>query len=167
MIMSNDSFDATEVPEGLLITEKKKGALKMLLVFVGMSILMILLAILLALTVGNTTFVQIIAPVLFWGGILVGLVTVIGVIVKFSQNRDPKILFNKTTSTLYMRGKEIPFTDISRVVFQSQDMLGKTATFIFLMVNDKKKTLFTTSVVTKDVQGMQNLKERIEEMVLN
>lgn len=163
--MSNDSFEAGEIPDGLVIEEKKKGAVKMLLVLSGIAVVMIGLSLLLALFAPDSTLVQFIAPILFWGGSIVAIVSFIAIVMKSVKNSDPVILFNSATSTLTLRGRDIPFNAISNVTHQTQNMMGQTANFIFLTVNGKRTTLFSLSVISKDVDGIIALKDRIKEIV--
>lgn len=163
IIESTDSYEASESEDGLHITEKKKGILKMLGIFCGFGLLGVIASFILVFT--RIKIAVILAPFVFWGGALIFVVTLISFIVKTLVNSDPHIHFNANTKELNIRGKVIPFSDIESVDTQFQEMLGKIGSFIFLRVNGKKKSVFSTSVVVKDKSGIEDLAERIKSIV--
>ncbi|MFT5778047.1 MAG: hypothetical protein ACI837_000995 [Crocinitomicaceae bacterium] len=161
--ISNDSFVASTENNGILIREKRKGPLKMVLIFLGLSILAIILSLVLAKNGG--AFGVIIAPFLFWGAILIAGISLVALILKVVIKIDPTILFNTETKELHIRGKIIPFQDISDVNCQLQNLMGKTAAVVFIVVNGKKKSLFSTSVMTKDPESIEELADALSTLV--
>ncbi len=137
----------------------------MLFYILGMGILMLLGGVLLGIFGGNIG--RAVGPWLVWGAILVLAVTVIAFIVKLAVNQDPNITFNKNTRELTVRGKVIPFSDITSIVHQEQSMMSKTMVFAFLMINGKKKSLFSTAVVAPKPQEMINFISDLNELVQN
>lgn len=149
---SNDSLTAFKTDSGVLIEEKKKGSLKMLLVILGLGMLMLLGGFVLGFFGGNIGLA--VAPFMIWGSVLVIAVAVIAFIIKLAVNADPKIIFDTTKNELSLRGKTHSFTNIEQIVHQEQAMIGKTMMFAFLMIGGKKKSLFSTAVVAPNPQEM-------------
>lgn len=141
----NDSLTAYHTDEGILIEEKKKGTVKMVLTILGMGALMLLAGLLIGIFGG--TIGRAVGPWLVWGSILVIVVGVVSFIIKLAMNQDPKIVLNKHTQEISVRGKVVPFGDISNIDYHEQSMMSKTMVIAFLIVNGKKKSLFSTALV--------------------
>jgi hypothetical protein len=163
--LSNDSFVASTTEDGILITEKRKGPLKMVFIFLGLSMLAILLSFVLVALAG--TFGRIIAPFLFWGAILIAVITLIALLLKVIIKIDPIILFNTQLKELYIRGQVIPFAEISDINCQLQRVMGKTAAVVFLIIDGKKKSLFSTSIMTNDPGSIEELADSLSTLVKN
>ena len=161
--LTTETFDGATTEDGFLLTEKGKGPLKMVLIISGLAILAIVLAIPVGVMGGNIG--RIFAPILFWGGILIVAVSIIAIILRFAIPRDPKILFNTTTSELHIRGKVIPFSNISDVNVNVQNMMGKNMVVVFLIVNGKKRSLFSTSIVSQDPSAIETMAEELKNLV--
>ncbi|MCH2226115.1 MAG: hypothetical protein MK066_15205 [Crocinitomicaceae bacterium] len=113
---SNDSFTAFKTEDGILIEEKKKGSLKMLLIILGLGVLMLIGGFVIGLFGGTIGLAM--APWLIWGSALVIAVAVIAFVITLVMNRDPKIVFNTKNNELSLRGKIIPFSDIESIAPQ-------------------------------------------------
>jgi cytochrome c biogenesis protein CcdA len=160
---SNDSLTAYTTDDGILIEEKKKGSLKMLLLIMGMGLLMLVGGFLIGMFGGTIGLAM--SPWLIWGSIIVLAVGVIAFVIKMAMNQDPKITVNTTTHTITVRGKIIPFSDIETIVSQEQSMMSKTMVFAFMMIGGKKKSLFSTAIVAPDPKEMTNFISNINDMV--
>jgi len=160
---SNDSLTAYHTEDGILIEEKKKGTLKMLVFILGMGILMFVGGLVLGILGGNIG--RAVGPWLVWGGALVVVVGVVAFIIKLAMNQDPKITFNKKTQELTLRGKVIPFSDIVSIDYQEQPIMSKTMMFAFLMINGKKKSLFSTGIATPKPKEMINFISDLSDLV--
>ncbi|XOV66069.1 MAG: hypothetical protein ACFHU9_10575 [Fluviicola sp.] len=163
LFFENDSVTAFRVEEGILIEEKKKGTLKMLLYILLMGIAMLIGGILLGLFGG--TIGRGVGPWLVWGAIIVLGISVIALILKLVINHESKITFDKKTRELRVRGKVIPFSSISSIVHQEQSMMSKTMFFAFLIVNGKKKSLFSTAIVAQKPQQVINFIAELDAFV--
>ena len=159
----NDSFTAEFSDEGLRIEEKSKGPLKMLLIFSGISVAAIALSFVLVGLGG--LFGRIVGPALFWGGAVVIVISLVAIILKVFVQNDRSIWFDNANSTLHLRGKDIAYSSISDIDFQVQELFGKQGCFVFMRVNGKKKSLFSTSVIVKDPQEIKILTDTIKQMV--
>ena len=82
-----------------------------------------------------------IAPALFWGGLLIVVASIIALILRFSISRDPKIVFNTTNSELLIRRKVIPFSNITYINVNVQNMMDKNMVVVFIFINGKKKSV--------------------------
>ncbi|MDG1332209.1 MAG: hypothetical protein P8P74_07755 [Crocinitomicaceae bacterium] len=160
---SNDSLTAFNTEYGVLIEEKKKGSLKMLLVILGLGVLMLIGGFVIGIIGGNIGLAM--APWLIWGSALVIAVAVIAFVIKLVVNSDPKITFNTKKHELHLRGKVIPFADIESITNQEQPMMGKTMMFAFMMINGKKKSLFSTAIVAPDPKEMASFIANLNDLV--
>ena len=151
---ANDSFTAYHTEDGILIEEKKKASLKMLLMILGLGILMVVGGAAISLLGG--TIGRAVGPWLVWGGGLVLVVSIVAFIIKLVINQDPKIVLNRHTREISVRGKVIPFSDISSIEHQEQAMMSKTMFFAFMIINGKKKSLFSTAIVAPKPQDAIN-----------
>ncbi|MFK7787595.1 MAG: hypothetical protein AB8B56_20905 [Crocinitomicaceae bacterium] len=160
---SNDSLTAFNTDDGILIEEKKKGPLKMLLLLLGLSVLIILGGFLIGMFGGTIGLAM--APWLIWGGAIVTAICIIAFILKLVMNQDPKITFNTTTHTVSVRGKNIPFSDIETIVSQEQSMMSKTMVVAFMVINGKKKSLFSTAIVATNPKEMTAFIDNLNDLV--
>lgn len=160
---SNDSLTAYNTEDGILIKEKKKGSLKMLVFILGLGLLMVVGGFVLGFLGGNIGLA--VAPWFIWGGALVVAIAIIAFIIKLAINQDPNIVFNTKKHELSIRGKVIPFNDIESITHQEQSMMGKTMMFAFMMVNGKKKSLFSTAVVAPNPKEMASFISDLNELV--
>ena len=160
---SNDSFTAFNTEDGILIEEKKKGSLKMLLIILGLGVLMLIGGFVIGLFGGTIGLAM--APWLIWGSALVIAVAVIAFVIKLVMNQDPKIVFNTKNNELSLRGKIIPFSDIESISPQEQPMMGKTMMFAFMMINGKKKSLFSTAILAPDPKEMIDFISNLDDVV--
>jgi hypothetical protein len=160
---SKDSLTAFNTEDGILIEEKKKGSLKMLLVILGLGVLMLVGGFVIGLFGGTIGLAM--APWLIWGAALVIAVAVIAFIIKLVMNQDPKILFNTKKDELSLRGKIIPFAHIESITHQEQPMMGKTMMFAFMMINAKKKSLFSTAIVALNPKEMADFISNLNDVV--
>ena len=161
--ISTDTFDGTTTEEGFLLTEKGKGPLKMVLIFLGLGVLAFILSFPLPMMGGNIAVIF--TPVLFWGGLLIAAACIFAVIARFAIPRDPKILFNTKTSELHVRGKVIPFSNISEVNVNIQNMMGKNMILVQYIVNGKKKSLFSTSIMSDEPEAIENMAKELNTLV--
>ena len=162
---ANDSFTAYHTEEGILIEERKKGTLKMLLTILGLGLLMLVGGILITLFGG--TIGRGVGPWLFWGALLVLAVGVVAFIIKMAMNQDPKIVLNKHTREIQVRGKLIPFGDVSKIDYQEQTMMSKTMVIAFLIVNGKKKSLFSTAIVAPEPKATISFLNDLNDFIQN
>lgn len=162
-LMSHDSFTAFTSETGIHIEEKKKGALKMVLVFMGISILMVILGFILGLFVGDMG--RAIGFFFIWGGALIFVISLIAFFLKIAINADPKITFDTTTNTLTLRGKVFPFADIDQIAPQMQLIMGRTMVMAMLIIKGKKKSLFSTGIVVSDPAEMQEFVATLDQLV--
>lgn len=135
----------------------------MLLFILGMGILMLIGGVAFTFFGGNIG--RAVGPWLFWGALLVLAVAILAFIIKLAANQDPKIVFDKNKQELTVRGKVIPFSNIASIVHQEQAMMSKTMFFAFMMINGKKKSLFSTAVVAPKPQEMINFIEELSQFV--
>ncbi|MCR9171054.1 MAG: hypothetical protein NXI10_01065 [bacterium] len=160
-----DSLTAYSTEDGILIEEKKKGTLKMVLTILLMGVLMLIGGLLIGIFGG--TIGMAVGPWLIWGSILVLAVAVISFIIKLAMNQDPKITLNKHTKEVTMRGKVIAFSDISAIDYSEQSMMSKTMVIAFLIVNGKKKSLFSTALVSKNPKETVSFIKDLERFIQN
>ncbi|MFT5778046.1 MAG: hypothetical protein ACI837_000994 [Crocinitomicaceae bacterium] len=161
--ITTDTFAGVITDDGFLLTEKGNGPMKMVLIFFGLGVVAFIVSIPLAVMGG--TIGVIFAPILFWGGILIAAACIIAVTLRFAIKRDPNILFNTKTSELNIRGKVIPFSDISDITTNIQNMMGKTMVVVFLVVNGKKKSLFSTSIVSNNPGAIEDMADELKTLV--
>ena len=162
-IMTHNSFTAFSTESGIVIEEKKKGAMKMMLVVMGFSVLMVVLSFVLALVGGSIG--RPIAPIFFWGGILIFATVIVAVLLKLAINADPKITFDTTSNTLSLRGKVIPFADIEQIGPQMQIIMGRTMVMAMMVIKGKKKSLFSTGIVVTDTRDMEDLIAAMNQLI--
>ncbi|MCJ8290577.1 MAG: hypothetical protein HRT58_12990 [Crocinitomicaceae bacterium] len=160
---SNDSLTAFTTEDGIYIEEKKKGSLKMLLVILGLGVLFVVGAFIIALVGG--TIGRGVAPAFFWGGILIAAVALIAFFVKLAIQSDPKITFNTGNNELSVRGKVFAFSDIEEIAPHMQLMMGRTMIVAFIMTGGKKKSLFSTSIVVSDPKEMEGFISNLNDVV--
>lgn len=160
---SNDSLTAFNTEDGILIEEKKKGSLKMLLVIMGLGVLMLIGGFLIGLFGGTIGLAM--APWLIWGAAIVIAIAIIAFVLKMVMNQDPNIIFNTKTKELSMRGKVIPFADIESITSQEQAMMGKTMIVAFMMIHGKKKSLFSTAIVAPNPKEMTAFIANLQDLV--
>ncbi len=161
---SNDSFTAFKSENGIVIEEKKKGSIKMLVAIIGIGILVLIGGFITGLFGGNIGLA--IAPFLIWGSALVLVIALIAFILKlFVSPSNTKITFDTTTNELTLRGKVIPFGDITQLSYQEQAMMGRTMIVAFLIVKGKKKSLFNTGIMTTDPIGMNNFIQELNALI--
>ncbi len=158
---THDSFIAFKTDNGMVIEEKKKGSIKMLLVIIGLGLLMLVGGFIIGLFGGNIG--RIVAPFLIWGAALVLVVAIIAFIIKMVVSSDPKITFDTSSNELTLRGKSIPFENITQLMYQEQAMMGRTMVFAFLMINGKKKSLFSTGIVANDPTSMSQFIQELND----
>lgn len=162
---SNDSLTAFKVENGIVIEEKKKGSLKMLLVILGLGVLMLIGGFVLGLFGGTIGLA--VAPFLIWGSALVLLVAIIAFILNMAASSDRTITFDTATNELTYRKKVIPFTTIEQLTYQEQAMMGKTMIFAFLLIGGKKKSLFSTAIVVSNPKEMIDFVQELNQVIQN
>jgi hypothetical protein len=162
-IMTHNSFDAFTTDSGIYIEEKKKGSVKMVLIFLGFSLLMIILGFILGFFGGAGG--RIVAFFFIWGGGLVFVVALIAFFLKLAINADPKITFDTNSNTLTLRGKVIPFADIEQIGPQMQIIMGRTMVMAMMIIKGKKKSLFSTGIVVTDTRDIEDLIAALDQLV--
>lgn len=162
---STDSFTAFKTDNGIIIEEKKKGSLKMLLVIIGLGILMLIGGFVLGLFGGSIGLAM--APFLIWGSALVLVVAVIAFILNMVASSDRKITFDTTTNELTYRKKVVSFNTIEQLSYQEQSMMGRTMVFAFLMIGGKKKSLFSTAIVVPNPKEMIDFIQELNQVIQN
>lgn len=160
---STDSLEAFKTEDGILLEEKKKGPLKMMLVILGLSVLMLIAGF--AISMFGGTIGLAMGPWLVWGAAILIVVIVITFVIRLAMNFDPKIIFNTKKYELHVRGKVIPFGDIESITHQEQTMMSKTMIIATVLVNGKKKSLFSSAIVATDPKGMANLITSLNDLV--
>ena len=162
-IMTNESFTAFSTDSGIVIEEKKKGSVKMVLIIMGVSVLMIVLAFVIGLFGG--TVGRIMGFFLFWGGALCFAIALIALIIRTAINADPKITFDSNSGTVTIRGKVIPFSDIEQIAPQLQIVMGRTMVVAMMVIKGKKKSIFSTAIVVKDPADIQDLIAALDQLI--
>lgn len=162
-IMTHNSFTAFSSDSGIVIEEKRKGAMKMMLVVMGIAVLMVVLAFVFGFVGGAIG--RPLAPVFFWGGILIFATAVVAVLLKLAINADPKITFDTTSNTLTLRGKVIPFSDIEQIGPQMQIIMGRTMVMAMMVIKGKKKSVFSTGIVVTDTRDMEDLIAAMNQLI--
>ncbi len=161
--MTHNSFTAFSTDSGIVIEEKKKGAMKMMLVILGIAVLMVVFSFALALVGG--TIGRPIAPIFFWGGILVFVIAIIALILRTAINTDPKISFDTDSNTVNVRGKIIPFSDIEQISPQLQTVMGRTMVVAMMIIKGKKKSIFSTAIVVTDPSVIKELIAALDQII--
>lgn len=162
---SNDSLTAFKVENGIVIEEKKKGSLKMLLVILGLGVLLLIGGFVLGLFGGTIGLA--VAPFLIWGSALVLVVAIIAFILNMVASSDRTITFDTATNELTYRKKVIPFNTIEHLAYQEQAMMGKTMIFAFLLIGGKKKSLFSTAIVVPNPKEMIDFVQELNQVIQN
>ena len=135
----------------------------MLLLILGLGVLMLIGGLLIGMFGGTIGFAM--APWLIWGAALVIAIAIIVFILKLVINADPKITFNTQKHELTVRGKVIPFSDITSITSQEQSMMGKTMVFAFMLINGKKKSLFSTAIAVSNPKEMTQFISELNDFI--
>lgn len=109
-----DSLTTFKTDSGVLIEEKNKGFLKMLLVILRLGVIMLLGGFILDFFAENIGLTM--APFMIWFSALIISIAVI---------TNPKLIFDTTKNQLCLRIKTHSFTNIEQIFHQEQAMMGK------------------------------------------
>jgi hypothetical protein len=102
-----------------------------------------------------------------WGAfVMVGLGAVL-FIVKGLAVPSAAVLVNSQKREIDLRGKIIPFAQVTSITMQSQDMFGKQMTFIILDHQGKKKPFVLGGIMTSATQqyALEQFVQNVNQLV--
>lgn len=164
-ILTTDSFDAFKTNEGILINEKGNTARKFSLVILIIGAIFLGIGFIDLEGFTAEWITTMFTAVFFYGGIvLLGLGAIV-FIVKGVLAKPGSSTFNSDKKELILRGKTIPFSDISPVSMQTTTMMNKEMTAILFEHNGRKKSLISGTVFTDDTRGLEGFVSEINTLL--
>lgn len=151
LLISNDSFEAYKIESGILIREKKNSAKKVGLIVTIMGMIFLFTSLIPFKGLTADWITSIFIATFFYGGILLLMIGVSLFVIKGLVLGQPESIIDSNSKVVTLRGKEIPFSEMSEVTLTSSEILNRTINAILFNYNGRKKPLVSGTILTKDV----------------
>ena len=144
--LSNNNFEAEGTAFGARIVEKKKGSIRLMVI--------VLLGCVAACVVA---MVSKIGMFIVYAAAIVAVGTLIALVLKLTRKSNPEIIVDAARRELNLRGRVVPFDQITDCYFEEKDWMGKTAVLIWLSIDGKKTSLFSMNMLSDDPASIERL----------
>ncbi len=78
---------------------------------------------------------------------------------------EPVSTFNSATKQLILRGKVIPFSEMSKITIQSSQVMGKTMVAIFFKHNGRRKALVGGTLIVNSTSEIEEMLVQLNELI--
>jgi hypothetical protein len=160
-ILLTDSFEAFDTGNGFLIEEKMGSAKKVGVIVTVVGIAFILISYIPLEGLTYDALVSIFKAVFFWGGVVLIPLGIITFILKGYVMKPASTTIDLEKREIALGKKIIPFSEISDITVETNEMMNRKMSFIQFLHNGKKKSLSGGPMLTKDDTNLVEFVEKI------